>query len=430
MTEDVDGLAARRRHGMPEPVRSEWGEAVRAALERANMSANAAASEIPISAASFSAWLSGATQPPLSAMKRISEITDLSYNLLLELAGWMPEGTRAATYQMQAAGQLKRALHEVQQWTSQWNSQTGLGPAASVAGLIIQNAPEFEVMMHADIRGRDPRYLLHQATYLGFVRRRPADLPASFRRRRNDPPDKDRLDEVRRDHLPTTAAQWRPEALVHRWERAPSLVLMCPYHERTRAPAVRLRPADWTQIAVVGVNFSHAESIAGFIADRLDLGYMNSAWVTQERYGLTRDDDPQRVVQAGLVKEWLTGEPSGTLANYVLTWADPQVHELTGIEVRDWPGRVIFIEASDRVLSIGAELWNRSPEELFQDQELVKATLTERRTNTSSKFLQISADDPQDEDTVWDAAMRLADELLLELAAEDVVPESATAGQA
>ena len=412
-----DGREARQ--GAREIVDPEWGEHVRAALTQQGMSANAAATEIGVSAATLGAWLSGGTAPPIRAMRKLADLTGLSLNLQLEMAGWMPGGTRAASYQVQVAGRVTQALDDMRTAAEQWKREASLSPAASVAGTLIEALADFQVTLRRDARGRGRE---HNATYLGFAR---SDDQASRSGRYGDDEaarttDRDRIEQEREENLSLEAVQWRSSELIHGWPDAPDLVLMCPQLERSRPPGPSLERRQ--PIAVIGTTFSHAETIGAKLADSLGYGFMNASWAVQERYGVTRDEDENRDVQSRLVNQWLSADDR-QLDGYVIGWTDAQVHENCWERLTQWPGQVSFIESPDQIIELGSQLWCVPAETIARAQRLLQDTMA-RRDEQASKcvrlqlprgFAKLPGRDAQ-VDAAWDAAGSLVDLLERELA--------------
>lgn len=110
-----------RDHGWPL-----WGAAIRDALDRREITINAAANRLGLRNTTLKRWLAGEVAPQLSKLPSIAELTGVSHAVQLELGDVLPPELRAEAHALQVADELRGAIgrvedeyHEQPSWPSQ-----------------------------------------------------------------------------------------------------------------------------------------------------------------------------------------------------------------------------------------------------------------------------------------------------------------------
>lgn len=339
-----------RDHGWPS-----WGAAIQQALDRREISINAAASRLGVRNTTLKRWLTGEVPPQLSRLSTIAELTGISHAVQLELGNVLPLELRSEAHAMQVADELRGAIGQVEDVISRAAELAFSDAGARLAGILLADS---EVPLQITLRRayRGIRYPIHLCTYVGV----------------ESVDDDSHDDEVLRQQVTRIigqsarafGAQWR-EQDAHDWPPPrPKLILNVPQHERPRPPSSNAAAAV-PNVLMLGCPYAHTEYIGALLADALGYGNIDIRYslplpldknpadpiVTQERVKFVRD---------------LAGDESITRRN-VWSLADHRLLPEIIDTLKDAAvGCAVYVRSGDRLLTRGSEVWGIPLAEMIQ----------------------------------------------------------------
>lgn len=374
----------------------EWGAVVRTALRERGISANAAASAIGVSPASLSSWLNGLAEPSLRDLKALAAVAGLPYLYILHLAQRIPSEFSHTTGMLLAEANARGALMELRRWSDAALSLIEQPPAAVLAGAVLERCEGLQPTLRPRMRGR--RFRVRAQTYLGLQPIAPLDGSDATMRAR--------VEEQLRAAMDREGAVWRDASKLDDWPNAPSIVLMVLDQERSHGP-LEAHVGQGFGAGVIGAPYAHAELVASVVADRLGFGLINPLDLAQRRFGLRRDNDPNRLGMQRVIDEVLS-QRTNTL-RHVWTVAEPELLERTDVTRSD--DRLIFVLAGRRLLKEGAEFWGYRPgriEALAQQLELAAKSASGALVyRISDREIFSGANGDLDRDKLFDAAWKI-----------------------
>lgn len=341
---------AERDHGWPL-----WGAAIRDALDRREITVNAAASRLGLRNTTLKRWLAGEVPPQLSRLASIAELTGVSHAVQLELGNVLPPELRSEAHAMQVADELRGAIGRVEDVVSRAAELAFSDAGARLAGILLTDSDvPLQITLRRAYRGI--RYPIHLSTYVGV----------------ESIDDDSHDDELLRQQVTRIigqsarvfGARWR-EQEAHDWPLPrPQLILNVPQHERPRPPSPNVVPAV-PNVLMLGCPYAHAEYIGALLADALGYGYIDIRYSVPMPLDKTPTDSLVTRARIEFVRD-LTGDESVTWRN-VWSLADhrllPEVIDtLKGAAV----GCAIYVRSQDRLLARGSEVWGIPLEEMIQ----------------------------------------------------------------
>jgi transcriptional regulator with XRE-family HTH domain len=330
-----------RDHGWPL-----WGAAIHDALDRREITVNAAAAKLGLRNTTLQRWLSGEVPPQLSRLSSIAELTGVSQAVQLELGNVLPPELRSEAHAMQVADELRGAIGRVEDVVSRAAELAFSDAGARLAGILLADS---EVPLQVTLRRayRGIRYPMHLSTYVG--------VESVDDDRHDDEVLRQQVTRIIGQSARVFGARWR-EQEAHDWPPPrPTLILNVPQHERPRPPSSNAVAAV-PNILMLGCPYAHSEYIGALLADALGYGYIDI------RYSLplpldTTPTDP-RVTRARVEFVQDLASDEAATRRHVWSLAD---HRLLP-EVMDTlqeaaAGCAVYVRSEDHLLARGSEVW-------------------------------------------------------------------------
>jgi transcriptional regulator with XRE-family HTH domain len=354
------GNDTERDHGWPL-----WGAAIHDALDRREITVNAAASKLGLRNTTLKRWLSGEVPPQLSRLPSIAELTGVSHALQLELGNVLPPEMRSEAHAMQVADELRGAIGRVEDVVSRAAELAFSDAGARLAGLLLADS---EVPLQITLRRayRGLRYPIHLSTYVGVES---ID---------DDSHDEDLLRQQVTRIIGQSArvfgARWR-EQEAHDWPPPrPTLILNVPQHERPRPPSSNAAAAV-PNVLMLGCPYAHAEYVGALLADALGYGYIDIRYSLPVPLDKTPTDPQVTKARVEFVKD-LADDESAT-RRHVWCLTDhrllPQVMDtLNGAAA----GCAVYVRSQDHLLARGSEVWGVPLQEMHRLRAMLDRFVT------------------------------------------------------
>jgi hypothetical protein len=399
-----------------------WAQAVCDALDRENLSINAAATLLGVRNTTLKKWLDGTVAPQLTLLPRFAELTGISHALQLELGGVLPPGMRADAHAIQVADELRSVMGRVSEVVARAGELAFSDAGARIAGILLSAAgPELQITLRRVYRGR--RYPVHLTTYVGvqsLSRENPLEDNALRRR----------VAEVIGDSGNAFGARWR-EQVPHDWETPrPPLILTIPQHERSRPPSVSTLGAA-PNVLVLGCPYAHAEYIGALLADALGYGYIDLRYSVPLQLDRSPDDPLLTAARVQFTRNLLA---DGELTyKHVWSIADQRVLPAVADSLADADvACVIYVRSGAYMLAQGSEVWGVPVAEMLRvrgllDQVVENAIWPVITLSLPDELVSDDADGALDADRIADVAMLAAVDAWRYLANYGFVPRPTAA---
>jgi transcriptional regulator with XRE-family HTH domain len=342
------GSDGERDHGWPV-----WGAAIRDALDRREITVNAAAGRLGVRNTTLQRWLSGEVPPQLSLLSSIAELTGISHAVQLELGNVLPPELRSEAHAMQVADELRGAIGRVEDVIARAAELAFSDAGARLAGILLADSGvPLQVTLRRAYRGI--RYPMHLSTYVG-VESIDGDS-------RDDEVLRQQVTRIIGQSARVFGARWR-EQEAHDWPPPrPTLILNVPQHERPRPPSSNAVAAV-PNVLMLGCPYAHSEYIGALIADALGYGYIDIRYSLPLALDKTPTDPQVTRSRVEFVKD-LAADESAT-RRHVWSLADhrllPEVMDtLTGAAA----GCAVYVRSQDQLLARGGEVWGVPLEEM------------------------------------------------------------------
>jgi len=326
---------------------SEWGAAIRGALERRGITINSAASQLGLRNTTLKRWLSGEVPPQLSRLASFAELTGISQAVQLELGNVLPPELRAEAHAMQVADQLRNALGEIEGTVSRASELAFSDAGARLAGILLASS---EIPLQLTLRRayRGARYPIHLSTYVG--------VEGIDREVYGEEELRALVTRIVGQSARVFGARWR-EQEAHDWPQPhPSLILNMPQHERPRPPAPNASSAV-PNVLMFGCPYAHAEYIGALLADALGYGYIDVRYSVP--LSLDRTPADPEVIEARLEFARHLSDNESAIRRNVWSLTDHRV--LPGImsDLKTAPvGCAVYVRSEDELLERGGEVWS------------------------------------------------------------------------
>jgi hypothetical protein len=335
-----DGRERERDHGWPL-----WGSAVRDALERQQISVNAAAGRLGLRNLTLKRWLEGEVQPQLSRLPEIAEMTGISHAMQLELGNVLPPELRSEAHAIQVTDDLQRAVSQVTNVVSRAAELAFSDAGARLAGILLADSEHpLQITLRRAYRGN--RYPVHLSTYVGVE---------SIEKGNDGELLRQQVTQIIGQSARAFGARWR-EQDAHDWPSPrPNMILNVPQHERPRSPSSTAAHAV-PNILMLGCPYSHAEYIGAVLADALGYGYIDIRYSVP----LPLDRAPADPMVTRARTQFITDltRDERTIRQHVWSLIDHRVIPALVPVLEQAPvGCAIYIRSEDRLLERGSEVW-------------------------------------------------------------------------
>lgn len=380
----------------------QWARVICAALDRENVTVNAAATRLGVRNTTLRKWLDGVVQPQLSLLPVFAELTGISHAMQLELGGVLPPGMRADAHALQVADELRSVMGRVAEVVARAGELAFSDAGARLAGILLSaDGAGLQLTLRRVHRGR--RYPVHLSTFIGVESLSHESLPDDIALRRH-------VTRIVGESAGAFGARWR-EQEPHDWdEPRPRLILTIPQHERPRPPAISALGAA-PSVLMLGCPYAHAEYIGALLADALGYGYIDLRYSVP----LSLDQDPSDpIVTAARVQfaRTMIADDEMTL-KHVWSVTDHRVlPEVASDLARGDIACAIYVRSGDYLLASGCEIWGVQMEEMrnlrtLLDQLVENATWPALTLNLPDEMLGELAGEPY-RDRIADVAMLAA----------------------
>jgi transcriptional regulator with XRE-family HTH domain len=404
------GSEIEQDHGWPA-----WGAAIQDALDRRNITVNAAAAQLGLRNATLKRWLAGEVPPQLSRLPSIAELSGVSHALQLELGNVLPPELRSVAHVVQVADEFREVLGQVTEVVSRAAELAFSDAGARLAGVLLAaNGPPLQVSLRRAYRGN--RYPIHLSTYVGVESIDHGNDEEGLRRQ---------VTNIIGQSARGFGARWR-EQEAHDWlPPRPKLILNVPQHERPRPPASNALQAV-PNILMLGLPYAHAEYIGAILADALGYGYIDLRYSVP----LPLDRDPvDPVITSARIDfakdlagdEMITRRHVWSLTDHRVLPAITQTLETAPV------GCAIYVRSEDRLLARGSEVWNIPLEEMLE----LRSTVDTMIASIDWPVLTLEMPDQLlsndigviDRDRIADVAMLAAVDVWSQLRSSKLVPD-------
>jgi transcriptional regulator with XRE-family HTH domain len=349
-----------RDHGWPL-----WGAAIKAALDRREITVNSAASRLGLRNTTLKRWLAGEVPPQLSKLSAIAELTGVSHAVQLELGNVLPPELRSEAHAMQVADELSGAIGRVQDVISRAAELAFSDAGARLAGILLADS---EVPLQITLRRayRGIRYPIHLSTYVG-VEGIDADSHDDEILRRQ-------VTKIIGQSARVFGARWR-EQDAHDWPPPhPELILNVPQHERPRPPSSNA-VAGVPNVLMLGCPYAHAEYIGALLADALGYGYIDIRYSLPMPLDKSPTDPQVTKARVEFVSD-LARDESITRRN-VWSLADHRLlPEIMGTLKGAAVGCAVYVRSEDRLLARGGEVWGVPFDEMLRLRGVIDRLVT------------------------------------------------------
>lgn len=376
----------------------QWARVIGAALDRQNVTINAAATRLGVRNTTLKKWLDGVVPPRLSLLPGFAELTGISHAMQLELGGVLPSGMRADAHALQVADELRLVIGRVTEVVARAGELAFSDAGARLAGILLSaDGSGLQLTLRRAYRGR--RYPVHLSTYVG-VESLAAGIPLG------DDALRQHVTNIVGESASAFGARWR-EQDPHDWdEPRPRLILTIPQHERSRPPSVAALGAA-PNVLMLGCPYAHAEYIGALIADALGYGYVDLRYSVP----LPLDRDPSDTFATMARVQFarnLTGDDELTFKHVWSVTDHRVIPEIADDLAQADVACAIYVRSGDYLLARGSEIWGVQMEEMRQlrtllDQLVENATWPALTLNLPDEMLGEPADEA-DRDQIADVA--------------------------
>lgn len=339
---------------------AQWGAAIQDALNRRNITVNAAAGRLGLRNATLKRWLAGEVPPQLSRLASIAELTGVSHAVQLELGNVLPRELRSEAHAMQVADELRGAIGEVTQVLSRAAELAFSDAGARLAGILLADCgPPLQIALRRAHRGI--RYPIHLSTYVGIESVGQDGSDEEELRRQ--------VTGIVGQSARAFGARWR-EQEAHDWPPPhPKLILNVPQHERPRAPASSAALAV-PNVLMLGGPYAHAEYIGALLADALGYGYVDIRYSVPLPLDRTPTDPVVTAARIDFARN--LAEDESTTHRNVWSLTDHRVlPEILRTLEHGAVGCAVYVRSEDRLLARGSEVWGIPLDEMLQLRSMV-----------------------------------------------------------